>query len=48
MVGAALGFIELGGIVLAWWVFWTFLIRGFTAQHPDSPAIQGLAAVTIA
>lgn len=48
MLGAALGFFEIGGIVLAWWIFWTFVIRGFTAQHADSPAIQGLAAVTIA
>jgi hypothetical protein len=48
MFNFAIGFVELGGIVLAWWIFWTFLIRGCTAHHPDSPAIQGLAAVTIA
>lgn len=44
MIGSALGFIELGGIILAWMIFWNFLVRGFTAQHADSPAIQGLAA----
>ncbi len=48
MIGSVITFLELGGIILAWWIFWTFVIRGFTAQHPDSPAIQGLAAVTIA
>lgn len=45
MLASVIGFIELGGIVLAWTIFWNFLIKGFTAQHPDSPAIQGLAAV---
>lgn len=45
MLGAVLGFIELGGIVLAWMVFWSFLVKGFTAQHPDNAAAQGLAAV---
>lgn len=48
MLTSAIGFIELGGIVLAWWIFWTFLIRGFSAQHPNSAAIQGLASVSIA
>jgi len=35
MIRFAIGFIELGGIVLAWWIFWTFLIRGCTAHHPE-------------
>lgn len=29
-------------------IFWTFIIRGFSGHHPDSPAVQGLAADTIA
>ena len=29
-------------------IFWTFLIRGFTAHHADNAAAQGLAANTIA
>ena len=45
MIGTVLGFLELGAIILAWMIFWNFVIKGFTAQHPDSPAIQGLAAV---
>lgn len=44
MVGSVLGFLELGGIILAWMIFWNFLIRGFTAQHANNPALQGLAA----
>jgi hypothetical protein len=45
MLNAVIGFIELGGIILAWTIFWNFVIRGFTANHSDSPAAQGLAAV---
>ena len=45
MIGAAIGFIELGGLVLAWVIFWNYILRGFTAAHTGSPAIQGLAAV---
>lgn len=48
MLQPFIGFIELGGIILAWWIFWTFTIRGFSARHSGSPAVQGLAAVTIA
>lgn len=44
MIGSILGFVELGGIILAWMIFWNFLIRGFTALHTDAPAVQGLAA----
>lgn len=29
-------------------IFWTFAIRSFTAHHSDNPAIQGLAATTVA
>lgn len=29
-------------------IFWHFILQGFTGAHPDSPAIQGLAADTIA
>jgi hypothetical protein len=29
-------------------IFWHFLLHGFTAHHAESPAIQGLAANTIA
>jgi hypothetical protein len=29
-------------------IFWHFLLKAFTGAHPDSPAIQGLAADTIA
>lgn len=45
MIGSLMGFIELGGIVLAWMVFWNYLIKGFTANHSDSTAAQGLAAI---
>ncbi len=45
MIGAAIGFIELGGLVLAWVIFWNYILRGFCAAHTGSPAIQGLAAV---
>lgn len=45
MVSAVIGFVELGGIILAWSIFWNFVIRAFTANHADSPAVQGLAAV---
>ena len=45
MIGSLMGFIELGGIVLAWMVFWNYLIKGFTANHSDNVAAQGLAAI---
>jgi hypothetical protein len=44
MIGNLVGFVELGGIVLAWIIFWNFLIRGFTANHSNSTWAQGLAA----
>lgn len=37
--------------LLVWllcWIFWSFVIRGFTAHHASSPAAAGLAADTIA
>ncbi|MGH8402939.1 MAG: hypothetical protein ACRESO_05990 [Gammaproteobacteria bacterium] len=46
MIAGFITFFELGAIILAWNIFWNFLLRGFTAQHPDSPAIQGLAAIS--
>ncbi len=33
---------------LAAQVFWTFIIRGFSTHHPNSVAVQGLIADTIA
>ena len=43
-----IGFIELGGIVLAWNIFWNFLIKQFTAHYSNSNAMSGLAAVAVA
>lgn len=40
-----LGFLELGLIILAWSIFWNFVIKGWTGIHPNTPAAQGLAAV---
>ena len=48
MFSSVLGFFELGAIILAWTIVWNFLVKGFAAQHPDSPAVQGLAAVYVA
>lgn len=45
MLTTVIGFLELGAIVLAWTILWNFVIKAFTAEHPDSPAVQGLAAV---
>lgn len=45
MIGSIVGFLELGGIILAWIVFWNYLIRSFTANHSNNTAMQGLAAV---
>jgi hypothetical protein len=45
MIGSLVGFVELGGIVLAWVMFWNYLIRSFTASHSNSPWAQGLAAL---
>lgn len=41
-------FVELGAIILAWWIVWNFAIKGFTALHAGNPAADGLAAVVIA
>lgn len=32
--------------VLAATIFWNFLIRGFTANHANSPAAQALSNLT--
>lgn len=45
MLASLIGFMELGGIFLAWWIVWSFLTKGWAANHPDSPAAQGLAAI---
>lgn len=45
MINSLLGFIELGGIVLAWLIFWNYLLGGFMAHHSDWPSMQGLAAI---
>lgn len=45
MIGSIIGFLELGGIILAWMIFWQFLIHSFTANHSNSTAAQGLAAI---
>jgi hypothetical protein len=44
MIGNLIGFVELGGIVLAWMIFWMYLLRSFTANHSNSTWAQGLAA----
>jgi hypothetical protein len=44
MIQSAIGFVELGAIVLAWVIIWNFLIKGITARHSDSVWAQGLAA----
>lgn len=44
-MNAALGFVELGAIVLAWSIIWNFVIKGFTGRHADNPAAQGMAAI---
>ena len=44
MVGALVGFFELGAIVLAWLVIWNFIIKGVCAHHANQPWAQGLAA----
>jgi hypothetical protein len=42
---SVLGFIELGAIVLAWFIVWSFLIKGVCALHAGNAAADGLAAV---
>lgn len=45
MIGSLIGFVELGGIVFAWMIFWLYLTKAFTANHSNSPWSQGLAAI---
>lgn len=45
MIQTVLGFFELGAIILAWVIVWSFLVKGITARHADAPWAQGLAAV---
>lgn len=44
-MAGVLGFIELGAIILAWMIFWNFVIKGFTGLHGGTPAADGLAAI---
>jgi hypothetical protein len=43
LVAGPIGF---GLVILAWMVLWHFLLRGVTAQHANSPAMQGLSTLT--
>ena len=36
----------MGLTILAWLIVWHFLLRGVTAKHADSPAMQGLSNLT--
>jgi hypothetical protein len=45
MLAGVISFVELGAIILAWWIVWNFAIKGFTALHASNPAASGLAAV---
>ncbi len=44
-MNVAMGFVELGFVVLAWSILLNFLIKGVTALHADKPWAQGLAAI---
>jgi len=44
-MAGVIGFLELGAIILAWMIFWNFVIKGFTGLHGGSPAADGLAAI---
>lgn len=44
MIGSVMGFFELGAIILAWSILWNYLIRGWTANHSNNVAAQGLAS----
>lgn len=44
-MGGVLGFVELGAIVLAWLIIWSFLIKGVTGNQAGSPAADGMAAI---
>lgn len=44
-------FRQVMGFLFLWLlaeIFWHFILHGFAGQHADSPAVQGLAANTIA
>lgn len=45
MLGNVISFIELGGIIIAWMIFWNYLIGSFTGTHSNSPAAQGFVAL---
>ncbi len=45
MIQSVLGFFELGIIILAWWVFWSWFTKALAARYSDFPAFKGLAAV---
>lgn len=44
-MGAVMGFVELGIVILAWTIILNFLLKGVTARHADAPWAQGLAAI---
>lgn len=44
-MGNALGFLELGLIILAWNIVWDFITKAWAGKHREHPAAQGLAAV---
>lgn len=44
-MSGVIGFLELGAIILAWMIFWNFVIKGFTGLHGGAPAADGLAAI---
>lgn len=44
MLGSLIGFIELGGIILAWMIVWNILIGAFAAHHSNWTSMQGLQA----
>lgn len=45
MLGNVISFVELGGIIVAWMIFWNYVIGAFTGLHADSPAAQGFNAI---
>lgn len=45
MIGSVMGFFELGAIILAWNILWSYLIRSWTANHSNNVAAEGLASV---
>jgi hypothetical protein len=40
-----LRFFELGLVIFAWMLFWSWLTKGLCARYPDNPLAQGTAAL---